>query len=67
MDDSSFLLPAAVAARSQVSELEVHEAIASGELRTVFYRGDVRIPVGAVSEFVRRRRDAGDEERSSQG
>jgi hypothetical protein len=44
MNDPDYFLPAAAALRLGVSELEIHAAIDRGTLRTVLYRGEVRMP-----------------------
>lgn len=54
MDDPDFFLPAAAALRAGVPELRIHAAIRNGEMRTVLYRGQVRIPAASLSEFVQR-------------
>jgi hypothetical protein len=51
MDDPDFFLPAAAASRAGVPELEIHAAIDRGELRTVVYRGEIRIPAESLRAF----------------
>lgn len=46
-------LPAAAASRAGVSELEIHAAIDRGELRTVIYRGEVRVPAESLKAYQR--------------
>jgi hypothetical protein len=53
MDDPDFFLPAAAALRAGVPELRIHAAIRLGEVRTVLYRGQVRIPAESLAEFRR--------------
>ncbi|MBO1741465.1 hypothetical protein [Leifsonia sp. TF02-11] len=53
MDDPDFFLPAAAASRAGVPELEIHAAIDRGELRTVVYRGEIRIPAESLRAFRR--------------
>jgi len=54
-----FFLPAAAALHAGVSELEIHEAIADGSLRSVVFGGEVRIPKQALEDFLARRSGAG--------
>ncbi|MEN0084690.1 MAG: hypothetical protein AAGC66_07970 [Leifsonia sp.] len=54
MDDPDFLLPAAAALRAGVPELRIHAAIRSGEVRTVLYRGEVRIPAESLANLRQR-------------
>ncbi|WP_018189490.1 MULTISPECIES: excisionase family DNA-binding protein [unclassified Leifsonia] len=43
MDERDWLLPQVAAERLGVPELKVHRLIADGTLRTVFFRGAVRV------------------------
>jgi len=52
VDDPTFLLPAVAASRIGIGELQVHELIAAGGLRTVFYRGAVRIALDEVNRYL---------------
>ncbi len=40
------------ASRIGIGELQVHELIAAGGLRTVFYRGAVRIALDEVNRYL---------------
>lgn len=52
MDDPTFLLPEVAASRIGIGELQVHELIAAGGLRTVFYRGAVRIALDELNRYL---------------
>jgi len=52
VDDPTFLLPEVAASRIGIGELQVHELIAAGGLRTVFYRGAVRIALDEVNRYL---------------
>lgn len=54
MDDPDFFLPAAAALRAGVPELRIHAAIRNGEVRTVLYRGEVRIPAESLADLLQR-------------
>lgn len=51
VQDPDYFLPAAAASRAGVSELAIHQAIERGELRTVIYKGDVRVPAQSLWDF----------------
>jgi excisionase family DNA binding protein len=52
VDDPTFLLPEVAASRIGIGELQVHELIAAGGLRTVFYRGAVRIALDELNRYL---------------
>lgn len=54
MDDPDFFLPAAAALRAGVPELRIHAAIRNGEVRSVLYRGEVRIPSESLADLLQR-------------
>lgn len=56
VEDPDFFLPAVAALDLGIPELEIHHAIRDGELRTVVYRGEVRIPAQVLTSFEERRR-----------
>jgi excisionase family DNA binding protein len=57
VDDPTFLLPEVAASRIGIGELQVHELIAAGGLRTVFYRGAVRIALDELNRYLESRSD----------
>lgn len=60
MQDSDYLLPAAAALRAGISELAIHQAIEGGDLRTVTYKGAVRIPADELENYMDRMGTADD-------
>ena len=54
MDEPERLLPQMAAAYLGIPELAVHQLIAEGELRTVFFRGVVRVPVYELRRYLER-------------
>lgn len=51
MDEPVLLLPQKAAAYLGISELAVHRLIAAGKIRTVFFRGVVRLPVYELDKY----------------
>lgn len=49
--DPDYFLPAAAASHAGVAELVIHRAIDRGGLRTVIYKGEVRIPAQSLWDF----------------
>ena len=51
MEDADYFLPAAAALHAGVSEVLIHQAIERGELRTVMFKGHLRIPAESLWEY----------------
>lgn len=54
MDETERLLPQAAATYLGIPELAVHQLIAEGALRTVFFRGVARVPIYELKRYLER-------------
>ncbi|SEB07481.1 hypothetical protein [Leifsonia sp. 21MFCrub1.1] len=52
MDEPELLLPEKAAAYLGIPELTLHQLIAAGTIRTVFYRGVARVAVYELNRYL---------------